>query len=119
MCCKHFSCCAGWGEPSSEACPAAVGWEASAATGKPGPRLTNLGPSMDPRLLAESAVDLNVSLMRWRAAPELGMDRLREARCLLLGAGKAPELICRCLRGCLAEARVPCCAYVGFPTFGS
>ena len=46
---------------------------------------------MDPRLLAESAVDLNVSLMRWRAAPELGMDRLREARCLLLGAGKSRQ----------------------------
>lgn len=99
--------CAGWEEPSSKACPEAVGWEASAVTGKPGPRLTNLGPSMDPRLLAESAVDLNVSLMRWRAAPELGMDRLREARCLLLGAGEALEPICRslCLPGCLAAAR--------------
>ena len=63
---------------------------------------------MDPRLLAESAVDLNVSLMRWRAAPELGMDRLREARCLLLGAGKVLQPICRslCLRGCLAVARL-------------
>ena len=106
MCYEWLNWCAGWGEPSSEACPAAVGWEASTVTGKPAPRLTNLGPSMDPCLLAESAVDLNVSLMRWRAAPELGMDRLREARCLLLGAGEAVEPTCHspCLRGCLAEA---------------
>lgn len=89
----------GWEEPSSKACPEAVGWEASAVTGKPGPRLTNLGPSMDPRLLAESAVDLNVSLMRWRAAPELGMDRLREARCLLLGAGTLGCAVARTLLG--------------------
>ena len=88
----------GWMEAQSEPsppAPSAVGWEAN-ASGKPGFRMTNLGPSMDPRMLAESAVDLNVSLMRWRAAPELGMDRLRNARCLLLGAGEAKQ-------GCLLD----------------
>lgn len=42
---------------------------------------------MDPRRLAESAVTLNVSLMRWRAAPSLGIDRLQDLKILLLGAG--------------------------------
>jgi len=43
---------------------------------------------MDPHRLAESAVTLNVSLMRWRAAPSLGIDRLQDLKILLLGAGK-------------------------------
>ena len=44
---------------------------------------------MDPRRLAESAVDLNLRLMRWRAAPDLDTGRLARTRCLLLGAGAA------------------------------
>ena len=42
---------------------------------------------MDPRRLAESAVDLNLNLMRWRAAPGLDTKKLAAAKCLLLGAG--------------------------------
>ena len=49
--------------------------------------MMNLGPSMDPRQLAESAVDLNLKLMRWRAAPALDTARLAATKCLLLGAG--------------------------------
>ncbi len=44
---------------------------------------------MDPRRLAESAVDLNLRLMRWRAVPDLDTGRLAATRCLLLGAGEA------------------------------
>ncbi len=43
---------------------------------------------MDPRRLAESAVDLNLRLMRWRAVPGLDTGRLARTRCLLLGAGE-------------------------------
>ncbi len=43
---------------------------------------------MDPRSLAQSAVNLNLGLMRWRAAPDLDLGRLANARCLLLGAGQ-------------------------------
>ena len=50
---------------------------------------------MDPRRLAESAVTLNVSLMRWRAAPSLGIDRLQDLKILLLGAGET-TLFCFC-----------------------
>lgn len=69
-------------EPSS-----VVGWEAN-KNGRLAPRQVDLGPSMDPRRLAESAVSLNVSLMRWRAAPSLGIDLLQSKKILLLGAGK-------------------------------
>jgi len=63
-----------------------TGWELN-ARGKLGPRMMSLGPSMDPRQLAESAVDLNLKLMRWRAAPALNTARLAATKCLLLGAG--------------------------------
>ena len=65
---------------------AVVGWEAN-SSGKLAPQLVDIGPSMDPHRLAQSAVTLNVSLMRWRAAPSLGIDRLQDLKILLLGAG--------------------------------
>ena len=40
------------------------------------------------RRLAESAVDLNLRLMRWRVAEGLDLDKLASTRCLLLGAGQ-------------------------------
>lgn len=67
--------------------PVPTGWELN-ARGKLGPRMMNLGPSMDPRQLAEAAVDLNLKLMRWRAAPALDTARLAATKCLLLGAGE-------------------------------
>ena len=42
---------------------------------------------MDPTRLADQAVDLNLKLMRWRIMPELDLDRIKETKCLLLGAG--------------------------------
>lgn len=66
--------------------PEAVGWELNPKQ-KLGPRITDLGASLDPVRLAESAADLNVRLMKWRAAPSLDIDRLAAAKCLLLGAG--------------------------------
>ena len=69
-----------------------VGWEAN-NSGKLAPRQVDLAPSMDPCRLAESAVTLNVSLMRWRAAPSLGIDRLQDLKILLLGAGTTSSSI--------------------------
>ena len=37
--------------------------------------------------LAESAVDLNLKLMRWRLLPELDLEKIAQTKCLLLGAG--------------------------------
>ena len=72
--------------------PAPTGWELN-ARGKLGPRVMNLGPTMDPRQLAEAAVDLNLKLMRWRAAPALDTARLAATKCLLLGAGARPCIL--------------------------
>lgn len=37
--------------------------------------------------LAESAVDLNLKLMRWRLVPEIDLEKISSTRCLLLGSG--------------------------------
>jgi ubiquitin-like modifier-activating enzyme ATG7 len=84
--------------------PMAAGWEGN-ERGRAGARRADLGAAMDPRQLAESAVDLNLRLMKWRAAPELDIARLAAAKCLLLGAGNIPLLLCdthwQCLSGSL------------------
>ena len=94
----------------------AVGWERN-EKGKMGPRVVDLGPTMDPlrsvqtplalgsvmvsdgllthlalpfllsNRLANQAVDLNLKLMRWRIMPSLDLDKISSTKCLLLGAG--------------------------------
>jgi ubiquitin-like modifier-activating enzyme ATG7 len=83
--------------------PRAVGWETN-ARGKLGPRCADLGPTMDPVQLAHQAVDLNLKLMKWRMLPALEIDRLADAKCLLLGAG---TLGCAVARTLLGWARHP------------
>ncbi|KAL4857490.1 Ubiquitin-like modifier-activating enzyme ATG7 [Chlorella vulgaris] len=74
------------------------GWEAN-ERGRVGPRGADLGPSMDPRQLAAAAVDLNLRLMRWRAAPTLDVGAIAATRCLLLGAGTLGCAVARTLLG--------------------
>lgn len=75
--------------------PAVVGWEKN-ERGKLGPRRVNLSESMDPRRVAESAVDLNLKLMRWRLVPELDLETLANTKVLILGSG---TLGCNVARG--------------------
>ena len=75
--------------------PPVVGWEKN-ERGKLGPRQVNLSESMDPRRVAESAVDLNLKLMRWRLVPELDLEGLAETKVLILGSG---TLGCNVARG--------------------
>ncbi|CAH0479024.1 unnamed protein product [Peronospora belbahrii] len=63
-----------------------IGWEAN-AHGKMGPRIMELGSILDPIQLANTSVDLNLKLMRWRQLPSLDLDLLVQTKCLLLGAG--------------------------------
>ncbi|GMF54153.1 unnamed protein product [Phytophthora fragariaefolia] len=63
-----------------------VGWEAN-VRGKMGPRMMELGSILDPIRLAETSVDLNLKLMRWRQLPSLDLELLAQTKCLLLGAG--------------------------------
>ena len=66
--------------------PKCVGWEKN-ERGKMGPRLVNLSATMDPEKLAESAVDLNLKLMKWRLLPELNLEKIQQTKCLLIGSG--------------------------------
>eukprot|EP01048_Picozoa_sp_COSAG05_P001094 COSAG05_NODE_34_length_27784_cov_62.890129_24_plen_701_part_00 len=84
--------------PELNPCPKAVGWEMD-AKGKPRPRKTDMGPVMDPRRLAESAVDLNLKLMRWRLMPALNTAAVSRTKCLLLGAGTLGCQVSRSLLG--------------------
>ena len=43
--------------------------------------------SMDPKSLAESSVDLNLKLMKWRLVPDLDLPKMYNLKCLLLGSG--------------------------------
>ncbi|BGP02783.1 Ubiquitin-like modifier-activating enzyme ATG7 [Rhodotorula toruloides] len=76
--------------------PATVGWEKN-EKGKLGPRMADLGPLMDPTRLADQAVDLNLQLMRWRIMPSLDLDKVKNTRCLLLGAGTLGCYVARTL----------------------
>jgi ubiquitin-like modifier-activating enzyme ATG7 len=40
------------------------------------PRFANMRASMDPKSLAESSVDLNLKLMKWRLVPELNLSKV-------------------------------------------
>jgi ubiquitin-like modifier-activating enzyme ATG7 len=52
---------------------------------------------MNPIHLAETAVGLNLKLMKWRLAPEIDLESLEKLRCLLLGAGTLGCNVARCL----------------------
>ncbi|XP_043220983.1 ubiquitin-like modifier-activating enzyme ATG7 [Amphibalanus amphitrite] len=83
---------------AADAAPAVTGWERN-ERGKMGPRMVNLSSTMDPKALAASSVDLNLKLMRWRLVPDLQLDKMTNARCLLLGAGTLGCNVARTLLG--------------------
>ncbi|KJZ73174.1 Ubiquitin-like modifier-activating enzyme atg-7 [Hirsutella minnesotensis 3608] len=78
--------------------PKVTGWERS-RNGKLQAQLANLGEYMDPTRLADSSVDLNLKLMKWRLAPDLDLDRIKNTKCLLLGAGTLGGYVSRNLLG--------------------
>ncbi len=75
-----------------------VGWEKNDKN-QFGPRLANMRSSMDPKSLAESSVDLNLKLMKWRLVPELDLDLIAKTKVLLLGSGTLGCNVARCLLG--------------------
>ncbi|RDA88258.1 hypothetical protein CP532_0367 [Ophiocordyceps camponoti-leonardi (nom. inval.)] len=78
--------------------PKVTGWERS-RSGNLQAQQVNLGEYMDPSRLADSAVDMNLKLMKWRLAPDLDLDRVKNTRCLLLGAGTLGCYVSRNLMG--------------------
>jgi ubiquitin-like modifier-activating enzyme ATG7 len=75
-----------------------TGWERN-LVGKLHPRVVDMSDSMNSEKLAESAVSLNLKLMKWRIAPDVNLDVIRNQKCLLLGSG---TLGCNVARGLLA-----------------
>ncbi|RMZ92029.1 hypothetical protein DV736_g746, partial [Chaetothyriales sp. CBS 134916] len=78
--------------------PKVVGWERDIRNKLAG-RHVNLTEYMDPLKLADSAVDLNLKLMKWRIAPNLDLESIQNTKCLLLGAGTLGSYVSRNLLG--------------------
>lgn len=62
-------------------------------------------PLLHPSRLADTSLDLNLKLMRWRLMPELQLEKVAQTKCLLLGAGTlgcyvARVLLVRLFMGC-------------------
>ncbi|EGV62361.1 Autophagy protein 7 [Yamadazyma tenuis] len=85
-------------EPVSKESLKVTGWERT-SQGKLGPKLANLGSLIDPHQLADQAVDLNLKLMKWRIAPNLNLDIIKDQKVLLLGAGTLGSYVSRALLG--------------------
>ena len=78
--------------------PKISGWERN-GVGKVTSKIANLGEYMDPKKLADQAVDLNLKLIKWRIAPNLNLDVVKNTKCLLLGAGTLGSYVSRNLMG--------------------
>jgi ubiquitin-like modifier-activating enzyme ATG7 len=78
--------------------PKVTGWERS-RNGKLQAQQVNLAEYMDPARLADSSVDLNLKLMKWRLAPDLDLEKIKNTKCLLLGAGTLGGYVSRNLLG--------------------
>ncbi|KAI9736810.1 MAG: Autophagy protein 7 [Claussenomyces sp. TS43310] len=85
-------------EPRIEKMPKVTGWERD-GKGNLRSRMTNLAQYMDPQQLADQSVDLNLKLMKWRISPGLNLDKIKETKCLLLGAGTLGSYVSRNLMG--------------------
>ncbi|MCJ1352380.1 MAG: Autophagy protein 7 [Icmadophila ericetorum] len=85
-------------DPQLASMPKVTGWERN-LSGKVGSKIARLGEYMDPQRLADQAVDLNLKLIKWRIAPNLDLDRIKETKCLLLGAGTLGSYVARNLLG--------------------
>lgn len=84
--------------PQLTSMPKVTGWERNDLF-KLTYRVTDLAQYMDPTNLADQAVDLNLKLMKWRIAPDLDLDKIKETKCLLLGAGTLGTYVSRLLMG--------------------
>ncbi|KIW05636.1 E1-like protein-activating enzyme Gsa7p/Apg7p [Verruconis gallopava] len=78
--------------------PKVTGWERT-DTGKLTSRTVDLAAYMDPTRLADQAVDLNLKLIKWRIAPNINLDVVKDVSCLLLGAGTLGSYVSRNLMG--------------------
>ncbi len=73
-----------------------IGWERNEKN-QLHPRVVDMSNSMNTEKLAESAVNLNLKLMKWRIAPDINLDIIKNQKCLLLGSGTLGCNVARCL----------------------
>jgi ubiquitin-like modifier-activating enzyme ATG7 len=73
-----------------------IGWEKNEKQ-QLAPRIVDMSESMNSEKLAESAVSLNLKLMKWRIAPNINLEIVKQTKCLLLGSGTLGCNIARCL----------------------
>lgn len=73
-----------------------TGWERN-SLGKLAPHAVDLSTLIDPLKIAEQSVDLNLKLMKWRIAPELNLNIIKDSKVLLLGAGTLGCYVARSL----------------------
>lgn len=73
-----------------------IGWERNEKN-QLQPRLVDMSRSMNTEKLAESAVSLNLKLMKWRIMPNIDLDVIKKEKCLLLGSGTLGCNVARCL----------------------
>ncbi|KAL5333294.1 hypothetical protein BJX70DRAFT_392305 [Aspergillus crustosus] len=74
--------------------PKVTGWERNSA-GKLAGRSVDLPEYLDPKRLADQSVDLNLKLMKWRISPNLDLEKIKNTKCLLLGAGTLGSYVAR------------------------
>lgn len=84
--------------PRTPKMPKVTGWERN-ENGKLTSRTVDLSEYMDERKLADQAVDLNLKLIKWRIAPNIDLDAIKNCKCLLLGAGTLGSYVSRNLMG--------------------
>jgi ubiquitin-like modifier-activating enzyme ATG7 len=84
--------------PRTPKLPKVTGWERTEA-GKLTSRNVDLSEYMDDSKLADQAVDLNLKLIKWRIAPTIDLDVIKNCKCLLLGAGTLGTYVSRILMG--------------------
>ncbi|GMR48273.1 hypothetical protein PMAYCL1PPCAC_18468 [Pristionchus mayeri] len=75
-----------------------VGWERNGKN-EMKPASVDLSKQFHPHKLMEQAVDLNVSLIKWRLVPQLETCKFSQLKCLLLGAGTLGCNVARSLIG--------------------
>lgn len=75
-----------------------TGWERN-EKGQLSSRQVDMSQSMNKEKLAESAVDLNLKLMKWRVAESVNLEIIKNTKCLLLGSGTLGCNVARCLLG--------------------
>lgn len=78
--------------------PKITGWERNEQN-KIVSRTVDLAAYLDPTRLADQAVDLNLKLIKWRIAPSIDLDIIKNTKCLLLGAGTLGSYVARNLMG--------------------